>query len=152
MGTFFLSSILFLFSVIIIKLFYDRKNLKNKLNNLQELVIKIEATIKENNKHIENSVPADNSLPINNANLETQYNIEIQVTNKKKKAPTRKKRVQPRGKSVEPIQDKNTNNETPSKNSFLYGADDFGVMKKGVVLDDKSYTYDQKEDSDFEII
>jgi hypothetical protein len=38
------------------------------------------------------------------------------------------------------LSDKNTNIETPSKNAFLHGADNFGKMKKGVVLDGKTYT------------
>ncbi len=35
--------------------------------------------------------------------------------------------------------------EIPSKNAFLHGADSFGEMKKGVVLDGKTYTHDMKK-------
>lgn len=37
------------------------------------------------------------------------------------------------------------NTETPSKNAFLHGVDSFGEMKKGVVLDGKTYTYDDEK-------
>ncbi len=49
------------------------------------------------------------------------------------------------------LSDKNTNLETPSKNTFLHGADDFGEMKKGVVLDGNTYTYDNEKGAGFEI-
>ena len=39
------------------------------------------------------------------------------------------------------------NAKTPSKNAFLHGADNFGEMKKGVVLDGKTYSHDN-ENSD----
>lgn len=148
----FLLSILFIFSLIIIKLFYDRKNLKNKLNNLQKLVIKIEVAIKENNKHIDIRANTVSSELVNSTNSESLYKIEIQKSDKNINARVRKKKIYPRSNSQESLIDKGTISKTPSRNSFLYGADDFGEMEKGVVLDDKSYTYDQKEDSDFEII
>jgi hypothetical protein len=50
------------------------------------------------------------------------------------------------------LSDKNTNIETPSKNTFLHGADNFGEMKKGVVLDGNIYTYDNEKDTGFEIL
>ena len=51
-----------------------------------------------------------------------------------------------------PLQDKNSIHETPSLNSFLYHADDFGKMRKGVVLENNTYTYDKKGGNDnFEI-
>jgi hypothetical protein len=37
------------------------------------------------------------------------------------------------------------NSETPSKNAFLYRTDSFGEMKKGVVIDGKTYTYDDEK-------
>ena len=37
------------------------------------------------------------------------------------------------------------NPETPSKNSFLHGTDSFGEMKKGVVIDGKTYNYDNEK-------
>jgi hypothetical protein len=37
------------------------------------------------------------------------------------------------------------NTETPSKNAFLHGVDSFGEMKKGVVLDGKTYNYDNEK-------
>jgi hypothetical protein len=44
------------------------------------------------------------------------------------------------------------NPKTPSKNSFLYGADDFGEMKKGVVVDGKTYHLDNDNLDDFQIL
>jgi hypothetical protein len=43
------------------------------------------------------------------------------------------------------------NSEIPSKNAFLHGADSFGKMKKGVVLDGKTYTYDNEKGDEFKI-
>jgi predicted Holliday junction resolvase-like endonuclease len=43
------------------------------------------------------------------------------------------------------------NSEIPSKNAFLHGADSFGEMKKGVVLDGKTYTYDNEKGDEFKI-
>ena len=43
------------------------------------------------------------------------------------------------------------NTETPSKNAFLHGVDSFGEMKKGVVLDGKTYTYDDEKGDGFKI-
>jgi hypothetical protein len=43
------------------------------------------------------------------------------------------------------------NPKTPSKNSFLYGADDFGEMQKGVVIDNKTYYHDNDKVDDFQI-
>lgn len=43
------------------------------------------------------------------------------------------------------IADRNMKSNYPSKNSFLYGADDFGEMKKGVEIDDGN-TYHCEED------
>ncbi len=37
------------------------------------------------------------------------------------------------------------NSETPSKNAFLYRTDSFGEMKKGVVIDGKTYNYDNEK-------
>jgi hypothetical protein len=89
----------------------------------------------------------------NTANTKNLESIEIKITNNNKETTVRKKRVKPRRKSVEPLKDKNTNPETPSKNSFLYGADDFGEMKKGVVLESNTFTYDKEDKGDgFEII
>ena len=41
------------------------------------------------------------------------------------------------------------NPETPSKNAFLHGADSFGEMKKGVVLDGKTYSHDNENSDSF---
>lgn len=49
------------------------------------------------------------------------------------------------------LSDKNTNLETPSKNTFLHGADNFGEMKKGVVLDGKTYTNVNEQGNGFKI-
>ena len=43
------------------------------------------------------------------------------------------------------------NSEIPSKNAFLHGADSFGEMKKGVVLDGKTYTYANEKGDEFKI-
>lgn len=43
------------------------------------------------------------------------------------------------------------NAKTPSKNTFLHGADNFGEMKKGLVLDGKTYTYDDEKGDGFKI-
>ena len=49
------------------------------------------------------------------------------------------------------IDKKENNSETPSRNSFLYGAEDFGTMEKGVVLDGKTYTDENEKVDSFEI-
>jgi hypothetical protein len=41
--------------------------------------------------------------------------------------------------------------EAPSKNAFLHGADNFGEMIKGVVLDGKTYSHDNYKDASFKI-
>ena len=43
------------------------------------------------------------------------------------------------------------NTKTPSKNAFLHGADNFGEMKKGVVLDGNTCTYDNEKGTGIEI-
>lgn len=43
------------------------------------------------------------------------------------------------------------NPETTLKNAFLHGADSFGEMKKGVVLDGKTYTFDNDKVDSFQI-
>lgn len=43
------------------------------------------------------------------------------------------------------------NSEIPSKNAFLYASDNFGAMEKGVVLDGKTYSYDNEKGDGFEI-
>ena len=37
------------------------------------------------------------------------------------------------------------NGKTTSKNAFLHGTDSFGEMKKGVVIDGKTYNYDNEK-------
>ena len=49
------------------------------------------------------------------------------------------------------IDEKKINPETPSKNSFLYGAENFGTMEKGVVIGGKTYTYENEKVDSFEI-
>lgn len=49
------------------------------------------------------------------------------------------------------LSDKKTNLKTPSKNAFLHGADNFGEMKKGVVLDGKTYTNVNEQGNGFKI-
>jgi hypothetical protein len=49
------------------------------------------------------------------------------------------------------LSDKNTNIETPSKNAFLHGVDNFGEMKKGVVLDGNTYINVNEQGNGFEI-
>jgi hypothetical protein len=44
---------------------------------------------------------------------------------------------------------KNINPEVPSKNSFLHGANNFGTMKKGVVLENNTYIYEKNDNSEF---
>ncbi len=43
------------------------------------------------------------------------------------------------------------NSEIPSRNAFLHGADSFGEMKKGVVLNGKTYTFDNEKGDGFKI-
>jgi len=40
--------------------------------------------------------------------------------------------------------------EVPSKNSFLHGAENFGTMKKGVVLENSTYIYEKNDNSEFQ--
>ena len=49
------------------------------------------------------------------------------------------------------IDEKKINPETPSKNSFLYGAEDFGTMEKGVVINGKTYIYKNEKVDSFKI-
>jgi hypothetical protein len=49
------------------------------------------------------------------------------------------------------IEERNINPATPSRNSFLYGAEDFGTMEKGVVIDGRTYTYENEKADSFEI-
>lgn len=152
MSIYFLLIIALIFGFVIMKLFYENKKQKIKLNKIQDQIAKIEESVKDNNKHIDITANTVSSESVNSTNSESLYKIEIQKSDKNIKARDRKKKIYPRNNPQEPLIDKGTSPKTPSRNSFLHGADDFGVMKKGVVLDDKSYTYDQKEDSDFEII
>lgn len=39
--------------------------------------------------------------------------------------------------------------EVPLKNSFLHGADNFGTMKKGVVIENATYSYEENDNSEF---
>ena len=49
------------------------------------------------------------------------------------------------------IVDRNMKSNYPSKNSFLYGADDFGEMKKGVEIDGNTYDCEEDKMEGFEI-
>lgn len=49
------------------------------------------------------------------------------------------------------IDEKKINPETPSRNSFLYGAEDFGTMEKGVVINGKTYIYENEKGDSFKI-
>ena len=40
-----------------------------------------------------------------------------------------------------------TTSPTTTKNGFLFGADNFGTMEKGVVYEGKTYTYDNDKSS-----
>jgi hypothetical protein len=44
------------------------------------------------------------------------------------------------------------NPNTPTKNTFLHGADDFGEMKKGVVLDGNTNSNENEKGDGFEIL
>lgn len=137
MSTLLLIITVFVLSVIITKLFNEIKHLKNKLSNLQE----------ELNKNVESIAVSNNQDQI------TSLTTDItKSTTKNKLVNTRKKVVKPKSNEQVPLQDKNSIHETPSLNSFLYHADDFGKMRKGVVLENNTYTYDKKGGSDnFEI-
>jgi hypothetical protein len=43
------------------------------------------------------------------------------------------------------------NGKTTSKNAFLHGADNFGKIERGVVLDGMTYTFDNERGNGFEI-
>ncbi len=43
------------------------------------------------------------------------------------------------------------NPNTPTKNTFLHGADNFGKIERGVVLDDKTNSYENEKGDGFEI-
>jgi hypothetical protein len=109
MSTFFLTSIITVSAIIIIKLLIENNKLKNNLfnNNDDQLV--------DENKTNADSVNQFNSFQENSIN---------------------KTKI---------------NSETPSKNAFLHGADSFGEMKKGVVLDGKTYTHYDDKDASFKI-
>lgn len=49
------------------------------------------------------------------------------------------------------IEERKINPETPSRNSFLYGAEDFGTMEKGVVINGKTYIYENEKGDSFKI-
>jgi predicted Holliday junction resolvase-like endonuclease len=130
MITFLLISTLFVFSIIIIKLFNEISKLKNKLSKLQE----------ELNKKVETVAVNNNQVQITSSTIDS-----TKSTTKNKRVTTRKKVVKPKSKEQETLQDNNGIHETPSLNSFLYHADNFGEMRKGVVLDGKTYD-NSKED------
>jgi len=44
-----------------------------------------------------------------------------------------------------------TTSETPSKNTFLYDADNFGTMEKGVVYNGKTYTNERNKDGSLDV-
>jgi len=48
------------------------------------------------------------------------------------------------------IDKKDINPNKPSKNSFLHGADNYGVMKKGVVYENSTYIYERNDNSEFQ--
>ena len=130
MSTFLLITTLFVFSIIIIKLFNEISKLKNKVGKLQE----------ELNKKVETIVVNNNQVKITSSTTDS-----TKSTTKNKRVTTRKKVVKPESKEQEPLQDKKIIQETPSLNPFLYHADDFGEMRKGVVFNGKTYD-NEKED------
>lgn len=137
MSTFLIISTVIVLGVIITKLFNEVKHLKNKVSSLQE----------ELNKKVESIAVNNNQDQITSSTTDI-----TKSTTKNKRVTTRKKVVNPKSNEQEPLQDKNSIHETPSLNSFLYHADDFGKMRKGVVLENNTYTYDKKGGSDnFEI-
>jgi predicted Holliday junction resolvase-like endonuclease len=141
MNTFLSISTVFILGLFILKLFYEIKKLNNKINKLQSFIAKKVEEI-EKKKYVEKKAIATNDASEKNVSeSEILNSIKIKTINTNTKTTSRKKRVKPRRKSVEPIQDKDTKHQTPSKNSFLYGAEDFGEMKKGVVLESNTYTY-----------
>ncbi len=108
MSTFFLTSIIVVFAIIIIKLIFENNRLKsNLLNNDDQLVDK--------NKTDTVSVNYSKSFQDNSTD-------KIKI-----------------------------NTITPSKNAFLHVVDSFGEMKKGVVLDGKTYNYDNEKGDEFKI-
>ena len=124
MVTILLISTLFVLSIIIIKLFNEISKLKNKVGKLQE----------ELNKKVEAVAVNNNQVQITSSTIDS-----TKSTTKNKRVTTRKKVVKPESKEQEPLQDKNSFHETPSLNPFLYHADDFGEMRKGVVFNGKTY-------------
>ena len=137
MSTILLISTVFVLSVIIIKLFNEISKLKNKLSKLQE----------ELNKKVEDVAVNNNQVQITSSTTDS-----TKSTTKNKRVTTRKKVVKPESKEQEPLQDEKIILETPSLNPFLYHADDFGEMRKGVVIENITYTYDKKGGGDdFEI-
>jgi len=142
MNIFLSISIVFVLGLFVLKLFYEIKKLNNKMDILQSFIAKKVEEIEEK-KYVEEKAIATNVVSEKNvSDSESLDATEIKAINTYTATTSRKKRVKPRIKSSEPIQDKNTNNETPSKNSFLYGAEDFGTMEKGVVYNGKTYDYD----------
>ena len=108
MYTFFLSSIIGVWTIIIIKLLFENNKLKSNL------------------------LKNDDQLVNENKNQSVSLN------------------------QAKSFQDNSLNNtkdnaKTPSKNTFLHGADNFGEMKKGVVLDGKTYTNDDEKGDGFQI-
>jgi hypothetical protein len=45
---------------------------------------------------------------------------------------------------------KDINPKKPSKNSFLHGADNYGIMEKGVVYENSTYIYEKNDNSEFQ--
>ena len=133
MSTFLLITTLFVFSIIIIKLFNEISKLKNKLSKLQE----------ELNKKVETVAVNNNQVQITSSTTDS-----TKSTTKNKRVTSRKKVVKPECKEQEPLQDKKIIQETPSLNPFLYHADDFGEMRKGVVFNGK--TYDNGKEDELE--
>jgi predicted Holliday junction resolvase-like endonuclease len=137
MSTLLIISAVIVLGIVILKLLNEVSQLKNKLGNLQE----------ELNKKVEIDDVNKNQVQITS----TTSDITKSIT-KNKRITSSSKVVKPKSKEQETLDDNKSINETPSLNPFLYNAADFGEMKKGVVIENITYTYDKKdEDDSFEI-
>ena len=152
MNTFILTVAICIGLISSIKLWYDIKKLKNKIERLQNQQTNIVVPSPE-----QNNVPATSfstKLSENDNTLSSSlYSFELKITEHDTESTPKKKRKISIRKTPNPnLKQHNSNPEIPSRNKFLYGADNYGEMEEGVVLDSKTYYSDDYQNIGFDII
>lgn len=159
MNNYYLIGVVVFCIVIIIKLLYENHMLKDKLFKHKNFKIEKVKSFEERKNYVEKVTPATDTTETEiKTDVESNdyLNIELFITNKD--IAKRRKRVKPVKKQEKniSIDQKKIEPEKVSKNKWLYLTDDFGEMKKGVVVEAKTYAYEISENrndrkDDFEI-